>query len=216
MNKIQYNITNLRSIMAHQCGCGGAHNEGELGVQYNLYEKIDIENVECLNECEEASGATVFKPWEKRLDKNKYVESDVDNELLFNIPFTGNIKLKGLIVIGGEDDFHPNKVKLYKNRPHMTFDNTAVEPEQEFELCVDTHGVHEYSPKVVKFSSVHHLSLHFTGTERSEKIKIYYIGLKGEWSPGHQHGVTICTYELRPMVSDHKQNDHEDIDRAIS
>lgn len=35
----------------------------------------------------------------------------------------------------------------YKNRPHMTFDDVAMEPEQEFELCVDTQGVHEYSPK---------------------------------------------------------------------
>lgn len=36
--------------MAHQCSCGGIHNDGELGVQYNLYQKIDIENIECLNE----------------------------------------------------------------------------------------------------------------------------------------------------------------------
>lgn len=72
------------------------------------------------------------------------------------------------------------------------------------------------SDRVVKFSSVHHLSLHFTGTEGNEKIKIYYIGLKGEWSPGHQHGVTICTYELLPQTSDHMGGNHEDIDRAIS
>ncbi|XP_017787604.1 PREDICTED: PITH domain-containing protein GA19395 [Habropoda laboriosa] len=201
--------------MAHQCSCGDIHNNVELGVQYNLYQKIDIENIECLNECEEGSGAVVFKPWENRLDRNKYVESDVDNELLFNIPFTGNVKLKGLIIIGGEDDLHANKVKLYKNRPRMTFDDVVTEPEQEFELCVDSTGVHEYSLKVVKFSSVHHLSLHFTGIEGSDKIKIYYIGLKGEWSPGHQHGVTICTYESRPQVNDHPR-EHEDIDRTVS
>lgn len=201
--------------MAHQCGCGHAHDETEVGIQYNLYQKIDLDNVECLNECEEGSGATVFKRWEDRLDRNKCVESDVDDELLFNIPFTGAVKLKGLIIIGGEDDYHPSKVKLYKNRPGMTFDDVVTEPEQEFELCVDTHGVHEYSPKVVKFSSTHHLSLHFVGSGRSEKTKVYYIGLKGEWSPGHQHGVTICTYELRPQLSDHPQ-EHEDIDRSIS
>ncbi|OAD59835.1 hypothetical protein WN48_07955 [Eufriesea mexicana] len=202
--------------MAHQCSCGGIHNNAELGIQYNLYKKIDIENTECLNECEEGSGATVFKSWENRLDRNKYVESDMDNELLFNIPFTGNIKLKGLIIIGGEDNFHPNKVKLYKNRPCMTFDDVTIEPEQEFELCVDTNGIHEYSPKVVKFSSVYHLSLHFTGIGRTDKIKIYYIGLKGEWLPLHQHGVTICTYELRPQMNDHLKESHEDIDRTIS
>ncbi|XP_053983319.1 PITH domain-containing protein GA19395 [Hylaeus anthracinus] len=203
--------------MTHQCNCGETHNEGELGLQYNLNTKIDIENVECLNEYRDGSGATVFKPWEERLDRNKYVESDMDNELLFNIPFTGNIKLKGLIVIGGEDDFHPDKVKLFKNRPFMTLDDAATTSEQEFELCVDTHGIHEYSLKVVKFSSVHHLSLYFTGREGGDKIKIYYIGLRGEWSPGHKHGVTICTYESRPQIHDHLQDvDHDDIDRAIT
>lgn len=99
--------------MAHQCSCGDVHDQTEMGIQYNLYGKIDTQNVECLNECEEGSGATVFKPWEDRLDRNKvaiistypsfiynydacliinnffsqYVESDVDNELLFNIPY---------------------------------------------------------------------------------------------------------------------------------
>ena len=36
-------------------------------------------------------------------------------ELLINIPFTGDVKLKGLIVIGGEDDTHPDKVGIHLN-----------------------------------------------------------------------------------------------------
>ena len=59
----------------------------------------------------ENSGRLVFKPWERRLDKTEFVESDADEELLINIPFTGDVKLKGLIVIGGEDDTHPDKVE---------------------------------------------------------------------------------------------------------
>lgn len=42
----------------------------------------------------------------------QYVESDADDELLFNIPFTGNIKLKGFIIVGSNDDCHPKKIKL--------------------------------------------------------------------------------------------------------
>ena len=53
--------------MEQQCQCGNMHNEGELGLQYNLYQKIDLPNVECLNEAEEGSGVKVFKPWEERL-----------------------------------------------------------------------------------------------------------------------------------------------------
>ncbi|KAL1124418.1 hypothetical protein AAG570_001047 [Ranatra chinensis] len=96
-------------------GCDGDHNHDdtpEMGLQYSLYSKIDIENVECLNEAIEDSGKCVFKPWEERLNIEKFVESDADEELLFNIPFTGNIKLKGIIVVGGEDQSHPSKMRL--------------------------------------------------------------------------------------------------------
>ena len=63
---------------------------------FSLYQKIDFSKMECLNELEESSGKRVFRPWERRLDKNSSdcVTSDCDAELLFNIPFTGNIKLK--------------------------------------------------------------------------------------------------------------------------
>ena len=42
--------------------------------------------------------------------------SDADSELLFNIPFSGNVKLKGIIVIGGDGETHPNKMRLFVNR----------------------------------------------------------------------------------------------------
>ena len=116
----------------HGCGCnhGSAGLQGEeLGLQYSLYQKIDLENVTCLNEAVEHSGKLVFKPWEDRKDLAKvnvhpvkncifrlllfqFVISDADEELLFNIPFTGNVKLKGLIIMGGEDGHHPSSVKL--------------------------------------------------------------------------------------------------------
>lgn len=41
------------------------------------------------------------------------VESDADAELLFNIPFTGNIKLKGIIVIGEDSDCHPARLRMW-------------------------------------------------------------------------------------------------------
>lgn len=95
--------------------CGDSsheHEDPEKGVEYSLYTKINLNDMECLNETVEGSGKTVFKPWEDRLNRETFVQSDADEELLFNIPFTGNIKLKGIIVIGDSSDSHPSKMRL--------------------------------------------------------------------------------------------------------
>jgi len=86
----------------------------------------------------------------------------------------------------------------------MTFDEAAAAADQEFELVQDSNGTVEYATKIVKFSSVTHLTLHFPSNFGDETSKIYFIGLKGDWSPAHQHGVTLCTYETTPSMADHK------------
>lgn len=75
------------------------------------------------------------------------MESDADEELLINIPFTGNIKLKGITIIGANDESHPNKVRLFKNRPKMSFDAAAVKADEEFALERNPSGDLEYPIK---------------------------------------------------------------------
>merc|ERR1712183_23119 len=196
-------------------GCGGHGAAGksgeELGVAYSLYTKVDMERLECLNESEDNSCRHVFRPWDQRLSREKFVISDADEELLFNIPFTGNVKLKGLIVVGGEDGTHPAKVRLFKNRPHMTFDMAAGKADQEFDLVQDDSGTIEYAPKVVTFSSVHHLTLHFpSNLGGNDETKVYYIGLKGEFTKAERTGVVNAVYEARPMIGDHKADNKEE------
>ncbi|XP_055712937.1 PITH domain-containing protein CG6153 isoform X1 [Phlebotomus papatasi] len=235
----------------HCCNHGSKNSENpnEIGINYSLYTKIDLDNVECLNESIENSGLHfchrrhpapiplkmpyflifvrkfsrrnalfltrllpsgerrgkfIFRSYEERFDVDKYVESDADPELLFNIPFSGNVKLKSIIVMGADNNSHPNKLRLYKNRPKMTFDDVNLQPDQEFQLTIDSNGTVEYNTKPVVFSSVHHLSMHFPGNFGEDLTKIYYIGLRGEFSEAHHHGVTICNYEVRPNISDHK------------
>ena len=53
---------------------------------------------------------------------------------------------------------------------------------------------------------MHHLSIHFPSNFGSDTTKLFYIGLRGEFSPAHRHGVTICTYETQPNVSDLKND----------
>ncbi|KAB1268314.1 Acyl-protein thioesterase 2 [Camelus dromedarius] len=91
-----------------------------------LYLRIDLERLQCLNESREGSGRGVFKPWEERTDRSKFVESDADEELLFNIP--------------------------YKNIPQMSFDDTDREPDQTFSLNRDLTGELEYATNFADMS----------------------------------------------------------------
>lgn len=53
------------------CGCSNEVGVDSIGVLYNLYSRIDLENLECLNESKENSGKLCFRPWEQRNDKDK-------------------------------------------------------------------------------------------------------------------------------------------------
>ncbi|XP_073521725.1 PITH domain-containing protein 1 [Phyllobates terribilis] len=186
------------------CSCGAERVETpERGLEYGLYKKIDLHKLQCLNESLEGSGKGVFKAWEERGDRSRFVESDDDAELLFNIPFTGNVKLKGIILIGEDSDEHPSEIRLFKNIPHMSFDDAGREADQVFSLHVDTTGELEYPTKISRFSSVYHLSIHVSKNFGAENTKIYYIGLRGEWTEAHRHEVTICNYESAANPADH-------------
>ena len=80
---------------------------------------------------------------------------------------------------------------------------------------------------MVTFSNVYHLSLHFPSNYGGDTSKIYYIGLKGEWTAANRVGVVNAVYEVksaknlryfipvplslqaRPMMQDHKQDTGE-------
>lgn len=73
-------------MVNHGHSCEGDHkhdNTPEMGLQYSLYEKIDTENLECLNETNEGSGKTIFKPWEERLNFENVNNSDYGMTLLY-------------------------------------------------------------------------------------------------------------------------------------
>ncbi|KAL8562250.1 PITH domain-containing protein 1 [Nucella lapillus] len=202
--------------------CGGGadhshdHGDAELGRMYSLYVKVDTERMQCLNESVEGAGKTVFKPWDQRKNKERFVESDADEELLFNIPFTGSVKLKGIILIG-DDDAHPSAMRLFKNKPSMTFDDTSLTPEQEFELLPDPEGVLEYHTKVARFNNVNHLSIHIPNNFGTKpNTRVYYIGLKGDFTEATRQEVVICNYEASANPADHKADAFDSVGHMVS
>ncbi|VDP55026.1 unnamed protein product, partial [Schistosoma mattheei] len=184
------------SIGGHCCHSHKADNSPS----FSLYWFIDTNNVECLNESVSGSGKL------DRKDSTVYVESDVDQELLFNIPFTGNIKLMSIIISGADTEQHPSQVSLYKNKPFMTFEDLSAECEQSLELTVDPNGEVIYPLKISRFSNVQTLSLHFSANYGGDTTRIHYIGLRGDYTPAPRREAVITNYEVTPNVSDLKDN----------
>ncbi|KAB0383872.1 hypothetical protein FD755_005789 [Muntiacus reevesi] len=159
------------------CRCAAEREEPpeQRGLAYSLYLRLDLERLQCLNESRGGSGL-----------------ADADEERLFNIPFTGNVKLKGIIIMGEDDDSHPSEMRLYKNIPQMSFDDTDREPDQTFSLNRDLTGELEYATKISRFSNLYHLSIHISKNFGADTTKVFYIE------------VTICNYEASANPADHK------------
>ncbi|KAJ8306029.1 hypothetical protein KUTeg_016574 [Tegillarca granosa] len=183
---------------SHSCEKEHQHDnvsDSEKAAQFSLYSKIDTEKVQCLNETVDGSGKWVFKPWDKRHDKEKKT-------------ITGKLMKS--------NECRVSSCLRFKNRPNMTFDDSGGEPDQEFEVYPDPEGVIEYNVKVARFNSVEHLCLHFPSNFGADNTKVYYIGLRGDFMEAHRHEVTICTYEARANPADHKTNLLDDVNSPIS
>lgn len=183
--------------------------------RYDMHQHIDMDKAAVLNECIDGSGKLVFKPMDRRLDRTDFVESDCDEELLFNIPFTGQVRISGLSVIGDEDESHPARIRLFKDRPVMSFDDCSIEADQEIDLKQDPCGVVDYPLKAAKFGTLSHLSIHVQRNFGAEQTRINYIGLRGEYQADFRQQVAIATYEARPMMKDHKGEIPDAITRTL-
>lgn len=56
---------------SHSCGCEGEHEPSERGFEYGLYSRIDLDKLQCLNESRDGDGKLVFKPWDRRNERDK-------------------------------------------------------------------------------------------------------------------------------------------------
>lgn len=178
------------------CDHSGDADEAN-ALAFSLYQKIDLQNLECLNESVDGSGATVFKPWNDRFDVEKYVESDCDAELIFNIPFTGDVKLTGMAIFGSPE---LSKIRLFKSKMRLSFNDINTEPDQEFVLG-NSEGLLEFPVKPTKFSNVHHLTLHLVNKDRTDDdkpCKIFFLAFRGVFTEAKRDAIVITNYELRP------------------
>ncbi|XP_054818720.1 uncharacterized protein LOC129318142 [Prosopis cineraria] len=174
---------------------------------WSLYKHIDLSKVSALNEATPGSVKSVFKAWEQRLvSSGDYLESNEgDPELLVFIPFTSDVKIKSICIIGGADGTSPSKMRAFINREGIDFsDAQSIQVVQEWDLVENTQGVLEYQTRYSKFQSVANITLHFPDNFGGDTSQIQYIGFKGEATQLKRDVVATIVYELMPNPSDHK------------
>ncbi|THG11903.1 hypothetical protein TEA_001742 [Camellia sinensis var. sinensis] len=163
--------------------------------------------VSALNEAVPGSVKSVFKAWEQRLNISEgHLESNEgDPELLVFIPFTSDVKIKSISVVGGADGTSPSKMRAFINREGIDFsDAQNMQSIQEWDLVENLQGVLEYQTKYSRFQGVGNLTLHFPENFGGDATQIHYIGLKGEATQLKRDVVATIVYELMPNPSDHK------------
>lgn len=166
-----------------------------------------MSKVSALNEAVSGSVKSVFRPWEQRLNSTGgYLESNEgDPELIIFIPFTSDVKIKSISIVGGADGTSPAKMRVFTNREGIDFsDAQSMQPVQEWDLAENLQGVLEYQTRYSKFQSVGNITLHFPDNFGGETTEIHYIGLKGEATQLKRDVVATIVYELMPNPSDHK------------
>lgn len=176
-------------------------------LQHSLYEHIDFDKVETLNEATSGSGkAIVRKSWAERLQEEPELESDADEQIIMSVPFTGQVKLHSILLRSSPADCAPRTLKVFVNRTDLDFDTASeLQPAQEFELS-QTSEVQELPVKRALFGKVQRLSLFLEdnfGDGDEDVTRLSYLGFRGEWMQLGRAPVNI-TYEAAPNPSDHK------------
>ncbi|KAI0993763.1 hypothetical protein K3495_g14421 [Podosphaera aphanis] len=185
---------------------GQAHDHSDdiqPALQYSLYQHIIFDQVTCLNESAADSGrAVVKKTWAERLEPRPEVVSDADEQLLLQVPFTGQVKLHAILIRSSTSGTAPMRVRVFANRDDLDF-TTASEatPTQELHLA-QTSAVQELPVQRARFGQVQHLTLFFVDNYGEECSCISYLGFRGDWMPLGRAPAQVL-YEAAPNPRDH-------------
>ncbi|KDR80381.1 hypothetical protein GALMADRAFT_242776 [Galerina marginata CBS 339.88] len=148
----------------------------------NLFRVIDRDNVYGLNLTVPEDAKEIIKPWDEREDNTKYLDSNVDDQLIIHVPFTQNVRIKSILLKLGRGEVTPRHLRIYANHSTIVDFSEAetTKPQLNISLLEGETGVVEYPLRVASFVSVHSLSLFFNDSVGGEGSRIYYIGFKGD------------------------------------
>ena len=172
---------NSRELHGPECTCNEC-TFGEVETIIDLTGTVAKNEVFALNEKTHLSCQKLFKIREEMLDRTNFCESnDGDPDLIIYIPFSSQVNLRSMTIIGGEDGMSPAKIKIFVNRneSEIDFDLKDANPEQE-QMCVEnSDGKLQYFFKANKFHSVWSLTLAVIFNHGADNTRFYYIGFEG-------------------------------------
>lgn len=83
----------------------------------NLYAYIHREHVWGVNVAPPEDARRVIKPWDARMS-HVHASSGVDDQMIFNIPFTLPVRVRAVVLNTGSGDFAPQRCSIFVNRPN--------------------------------------------------------------------------------------------------
>ena len=170
-----------KELHGPECTCSEC-TLGETETIVDVTGTVSKDEVFALNEKNHLSCQQLFKTKEEMLDRTKFCDSnDCDPDLIIYIPFSAQVNLRSMTIIGGEDGMAPAKIKIFVNKKEsdIDFDLKDVTPEQE-QMCVENpEGKLPYFFKANKFHSVWSITLVVMFNHGAENTRIYYIGFDG-------------------------------------
>lgn len=190
---------------------GGEHDHSDditPALQFSLYPHIDFDNIVTLNESSHGSGKGITKKtWAERLDEEPELASDADEQLIINVPFTGQVKLHSILIRASQSPSAPRTLRVFQNREDVDFEAAEDLPaEQEFELS-RTSDVQDLPVKRARFGRVQRLALffpdNFGGGDEDDVTRVSYLGFRGEWMQLGRAPANIL-YEAAANPGDHK------------
>ena len=119
--------------------CSHAHDcEASSCGEASLHGFVNHPCVTALNARDLVSAALVLRPWhERRLVDTALESTEDDPELLLHIPFTADVRLRGILVAGGSEGRAPTEMRAFVNRNDVDFGLAGeLTPVQEWTLVV--------------------------------------------------------------------------------
>ncbi|SPO23661.1 uncharacterized protein UTRI_03813_B [Ustilago trichophora] len=207
---------------SHSGPCGHDHHHDDdshvkpdEGDQDLLYSSIDRDRILTLNETVPGSGASIFKPWDRRLDPLPELVSDADDQLIIHIPFTSSVKLSTLLFRPSPNPpFTPESIKLYKNLPEssISFDdlpsltpNKITTTLNSIPTISDTSQIISFPLAPVKWSNTDSVTIFIESSLGGDHSGIQFLGFKGKSSGYTRQAPQNIVYESAPQLKDHSK-----------